>query len=84
MTIYREKTRLAVCLEDRGGGVEEEELPFLKEKYRRGSNAKGLEGAGLGLFISDWFLRQMKGELLVENGKEGLKATVLIPLSGKE
>lgn len=84
VTVRREKARLAVCLEDRGGGVEEEELPFLKEKYRRGSNAKGLEGAGLGLFISDWFLRQMGGELLLENGEEGLRVTVFVPLSGRE
>lgn len=83
VTFYREENRLAVCVEDRGGGVGEEELPFLKEKYRRGSNAEGVEGAGLGLFISDWFLREMQGELLLENGKEGLKVTAFIPLSGK-
>lgn len=83
VTIRRQESRLAVCLEDGGGGVEEEELPFLKEKYRRGSNAKGLDGAGLGLFISDWFLREMQGELLLENGKEGLKVTVLLALSGR-
>lgn len=83
VTFYREENRLAVCVEDRGGGVGEEELPFLKEKYIRGSNAEGLEGAGLGLFISDFFLREMQGELLLENGKEGLKATVFVPLSGK-
>ena len=83
VTFYREENRLAVCVEDRGGGVGEEELPFLKEKYMRGRNAEGLEGAGLGLFISDFFLREMQGELLLENGKEGLKATVFVPLSGK-
>ena len=56
---------------------------IIKEKYRRGSNVKDVEGAGLGLYISDYFMREMKGELIVENGKNGLKATVMILLSGE-
>ncbi len=73
---------LAVCIEDFGGGVKEEELPFIKEKFRRGSNAEHIEGAGLGLYISDYFMKEMKGELLVKNGTSGLKVMVLISLSG--
>ena len=77
-----EETCLSVSLEDSGGGVPPEELPFLKEKFRRGSNREGVEGAGLGLFISDYFMKEMKGALSVENGKEGLRVTVRILLSG--
>lgn len=33
--ICREETNLAVCIEDSGGGVPEEELPLLKEKFKR-------------------------------------------------
>lgn len=84
ITIYRDGSRLAVCIEDQGGGVNIDELPFLKEKFRRGSNAGNREGAGLGLYISDYFMREMGGELVVENGEEGLKVTVGISLSGKE
>lgn len=73
---------LAVCIEDFGGGVKAEELPFIKEKFRRGSNSEHIEGAGLGLYISDYFMKEMKGELLVGNGKNGFSVTVLIPLSG--
>lgn len=73
---------LIVAAEDRGGGVREEELPFLKEKFRRGSNAQGIEGAGLGLYIADLFLKEMQGSLLVENGEQGLKVTVRLALSG--
>ena len=65
-----------------GGGVEASELPLLKEKYMRGSNAENLEGAGLGLYISDHFMKEMQGELILENGKNGLRVTVLIALSG--
>lgn len=73
--------RLAVEIEDLGGGVRAEELPLLKEKWGRGSNTKGIDGAGLGLYISDRFMREMKGELAVENGENGLKITVFIMLS---
>lgn len=73
---------LAVRIEDHGGGVLERELPQLKEKYRRGSNAGKIEGAGLGLYICDRFMKEMHGELTVENGTDGLAVTVRILLSG--
>lgn len=75
-------SKLKIIIEDYGGGVKEEELPFIKEKFRRGSNAEGIEGAGLGLFISGYFMKEMGGELLIENGENGLKVTVCILLSG--
>lgn len=74
--------RLAVKIEDFGGGVSAEELSLLKEKFRRGSNTEGIDGAGLGLYISDRFMAEMKGELLIENGRNGLRIIVLISLSG--
>lgn len=79
---FLENGRLAVEIEDGGGGVSEEELPLLKEKFRRGGNAEGVDGAGLGLYISDRFMTEMKGELLIKNGGSGLKTVVLISLSG--
>ena len=72
---------LTVCVEDCGGGVSEQELHHLKEKFKRGSNAKDIEGAGLGLYISDHCMREMGGQLELENGASGLKVTVWIALS---
>lgn len=74
---------IAFVIEDSGGGVPEEELPVLKEKFRRGSNSANTEGAGLGLYISDYFIKEMGGVLNVENGVNGLKVTVVLRLSGK-
>lgn len=73
---------LAVKIEDFGGGVPEKELPVLKEKFKRGSNSENIDGAGLGLYISDCFMKEMNGELVIENGQNGLSATVKILLSG--
>lgn len=73
--------KLNIIIEDYGGGVKEEELSFLKEKFRRGSNSERIDGAGLGLFISGYFMKEMGGELVVENGNNGLRVTVGIILS---
>jgi len=79
----RTDKNVKIVIEDFGGGVKAEELLTLKEKFKRGSNSKNIEGAGLGLYISDYFMKEMGGELNIENGTYGLKVTVSIPLSGK-
>ncbi|MDE5991780.1 MAG: ATP-binding protein, partial [Oscillospiraceae bacterium] len=80
--ILLSQNRLSVKIEDYGGGVSKEEIPFLKEKFKRGKNSENIDGAGLGLYISDCFMKEMGGELVIENGQHGLAATILISLSG--
>ena len=82
IAMYRSEHSLAVMIEDYGGGVQTEELPLLKEKFKRGSNAENAEGAGLGLYISEYFMKEMQGQLDIENGQNGLRVTVKISLSG--
>ena len=82
VTAEKEKDSLLICMEDFGGGVTAEELPLLKEKFKRGGNADSIEGAGLGLFISDRFMKEMHGDLRLENGNRGLRVTVALALSG--
>lgn len=73
---------LQIVIEDFGGGVSKKELPLLKGKFMRGENAENVEGAGLGLYISDCFMNEMGGKLVIENGQNGLAVTVNIKLSG--
>lgn len=82
VTADRGSSYLAIILEDYGGGISAEELPLLKEKFKRGSNTQDTDGAGLGLYLSDYFLREMQGELVLENGQNGLRAVVNILLCG--
>lgn len=82
VNIRAENNALSVTVEDYGGGISAEELPTIKEKFKRGKNAEGIDGAGLGLYISDVFMTEMGGELLTANGVSGLKITVIIPYSG--
>ncbi len=80
VTILTKERCLTVIIEDYGGGIDEAELPFIKEKFRRGGNTKSIEGAGLGLYIADYCMREMKGRLDVENGSAGLRVTIAIAL----
>ncbi len=80
VTVLTKERCLTVIIEDYGGGINEAELPFIKEKFRRGSNTKNIEGAGLGLYIADYCMREMKGRLDVENGSAGLRVTIAIAL----
>lgn len=83
VSISKEDEYLSVNIEDGGGGVGSDELLLMKEKFWRGSNAEHKEGAGLGLYLADYFMKEMQGALTVENGCRGLKVTVRIRLSGK-
>lgn len=75
--------RLAVVFEDFGGGVSAEELPLLKEKFKRGSNTQNVNGAGLGLYISDRFMTEMKGELLISNNRVATTPTISVHFTVK-
>lgn len=82
VSVRMAKGFLEITVEDFGEGVPAEELPLLKEKFRRGSNAANKDGAGLGLYLSDYFMKEMGGDLLLENGTPGLRVTVYVKLSG--
>ena len=69
---------LVIRISDEGPGVKEEELPLLKEKFRRGSNANDKDGAGLGLFLADYFMEKMNGQLGIKNLDKGLEVSLYI------
>lgn len=79
VTVFKKAKSLVICIEDYGDGVPKDELPLLKEKFKRGTNVQNIEGAGLGLYISNYFMQEMNGKLILENGDNGFKVTVVIP-----
>lgn len=72
---------LMIAIEDHGNGISERELLHIKEKYARGSNSVGLEGAGLGLYIADYLMKMMQGALTVENGTHGFAVKVYLAVT---
>jgi signal transduction histidine kinase len=67
---------LYISFEDKGGGVLDDDLPFVMEKFRRGSNAEGVEGTGLGLYISRNLMTDMRGTMECTNTEDGFKVTL--------
>ena len=65
-----ERTRIAV--EDEGAGISEEDIPYLFERFYRGSDS---EGFGLGLPICKELVERMGGEIRLES-EEG-KGTII-------
>ena len=69
---------LVIRISDEGPGVKPEELPLLKEKYKRGSNSENKDGAGLGLYLANYFMEKMDGKLELKNLEKGLEAVVYL------
>ena len=67
-------------ISDKGGGVPDEELEVITEKFCRGSNAAGKDGSGIGLYISKYFVEQMNGELMCYNNGEGFTVSLRLRL----
>ena len=69
---------LVIKVADEGPGVKDEEIPLLKEKYRRGSNAQDKDGAGLGLYLTNYFMEKMDGQLGLKNTDRGFEVSVYL------
>ncbi|MCR5060687.1 MAG: HAMP domain-containing histidine kinase [Saccharofermentans sp.] len=73
-----DKDYLILTIRDYGDGVPESELPLLKEKYNRGSNCKDKDGAGLGLYLTDYFITNMNGRMRLENAEPGFAVILYV------
>ena len=71
---------LVVEFSDKGGGVPESELELITQKFKRGSNAEGKDGSGLGLYISNYLMNKMGGSLACRNNDEGLTVSLRIKM----
>ena len=59
-----------VSFRDYGPGINDEEIPFIFDKFYRGKNSVGINGTGLGLYIVKYMIEKMNGkvELISNNG----------------
>ncbi len=81
ITVHMEQTdRAFFCaIEDNGGGVSENDLPHLFERFYRAEGEKQT-GAGLGLAIVKEIIYRHHGHVTAENTKEGLRFSISIPV----
>lgn len=68
---------------DYGNGIPDENMPFIYDKFYRGSNCGGEQGSGLGLYIVKYITEKMGGKVALENHRDGLEAMVTLPLCGR-
>lgn len=66
-------------VEDNGGGVSAEELPRLFRRFYRAEHQRG-NGAGIGLAIVKEIVQRHHGNITAENGREGLKMNINLPM----
>lgn len=62
---------LMISFQDFGHGVSREEKALIFNKYYRAKNAEGKSGAGLGLYISNYLMDKMSGEIDCDNLEDG-------------
>ncbi|WP_343729258.1 ATP-binding protein [Duganella sp.] len=71
--IQRVAQGVTLSVEDQGAGIAEHELPFLFERFFRGSGARAgeVDGVGLGLALSQAIMQACGGKITAENATTG-------------
>jgi two-component system sensor histidine kinase MprB len=77
-----------VTVRDHGPGVDEEDLPYVFDRFFRGRNSRGRQGSGLGLAIVRQVIEQHGGTVSATNAPDGGAVFTLhlpgIPAPGDE
>ena len=71
---------VSIHVRDYGGGIPDEDMPFIFDKFYRGKNCGGEQGSGLGLYIVKYLTEQMRGETFLHNHRDGLEAVITLPV----
>ncbi len=83
ITLRREEKQILVSIKDYGVGIPEAELPFVKEKFYKGSSRQ--RGSGIGLAVTDEIVSLHGGTLdIVSSVGVGTTVTVAIPAADAE
>ena len=80
ITVEAAQEQIKIVLEDNGGGIAPELLP--DKLFEPFSSTKGEKGTGIGLSLARTIIEEkMNGRLSAENGKEGARFCILLPLN---
>ncbi len=79
ISITKQNDLFSVHFRDYGQGIPSGDLPFVFDKFYRGSNTSDKSGSGLGLYIVKYIAQQSGGDAFIENKEPGLEVTVTIP-----
>ena len=81
--VHRVDQELELWVSDTGGGIAEEDLDHLFERFYRGDPARNrVGGSGLGLAIARQWIEAHEGRIWAENNPDrGARFTIRLPLS---
>ena len=71
ITLAEKDGYASLVFRDHGGGIPDEDMPFITDKFYRGHNCGSEQGSGLGLYIVRYICEQLGGELSLRNHPEG-------------
>lgn len=77
--LTEEEDSVALHVRDYGSGIPDENMPFIFDKFYRGSNCGNEQGSGLGLYIVKYITEKMDGKVTLTNHRDGLEAVVVLP-----
>lgn len=81
--ITRTHDEVSIHFRDYGGGIADEDIPFIFGKFYRGKNCGSEQGSGLGLYIVKYVMEQSGGNASLKNCDKGLEVTVILPVYEK-
>jgi len=81
VSVRREGEQAVLRIRDYGPGIPEAELPFVKNKFYKGSSKA--RGSGIGLAVCEEIITRHEGTLELSNAPEGgCLVTIRLPLEG--
>ena len=79
VSIRQELTEAVIQIRDYGPGIPEEELPFIKQKFYKGSSKA--RGSGIGLAVCEEIVTRHEGRLTIGNAEGGgCLVTIRLPI----
>lgn len=69
-----------IRIRDYGPGMSPEDIPFAFDRFYRGSNAKEIDGSGIGLFLVQHLVERMGGSVFLNNAHPGLEVVMAMRL----
>lgn len=81
--LERKGSQYVITIRDYGPGIPKDELPFVKQKFYKGSSK--VRGSGIGLAVCDEIIRLHGGKLDIGNARGGgTVVTIRLPVSKKK
>jgi len=82
--LTEEKNYVKIKFKDNGIGIDSKELPFIFEKFYRGSETNFIPGTGLGLSLTKSIIEMHQGKITVNSSPGlGTEFTIILPKKQK-